>query len=70
MKYCNKCRKEIDTDQTVCTYCGCKLQEVPEDNSDDETVKVVSTMTITVKYDTAPCGSAQKEIFICNINTH
>ena len=43
MKYCEKCKKEFDTEDKKCPVCGGKLKEIL---SDEDAATIVSTTTL------------------------
>jgi rRNA maturation endonuclease Nob1 len=48
MKYCDKCKKEFETDNVICPICGNELQEIEQENNNElEVAEIVSTMMIT-----------------------
>ena len=51
MKYCEKCRARIETQEFACPVCGEILVDIPADESDAineyEAAEIVSTMMTT-----------------------
>lgn len=43
MKYCEKCKKEFDTQDETCPVCGEKLEEII---SDEDAATIVTTTTL------------------------
>ena len=48
MKYCQKCIKEFETEESVCPVCGKNLVDIQnEENNEYEAAEIISTMMIT-----------------------
>ncbi|MGF7012171.1 RNA polymerase subunit RPABC4/transcription elongation factor Spt4 [Lachnospiraceae bacterium PF1-22] len=43
MKYCKKCHKEIDTEETQCPVCNEELEEML---SEEDAAEIVATTTL------------------------
>lgn len=51
MKYCNKCKREFETEEDTCPICGAMLIDVSKNEqneiNEDEAAEIISTMMIT-----------------------
>ena len=34
MKFCSKCRKELNDDAVICAFCGCAIEKNPASHND------------------------------------
>ncbi len=58
-KYCNKCEKEVESEENICPICGSELTEV-ELNAEEETPKDVNQSNDEEYVICATCGAQNK----------